>query len=103
MFYSIDELDLTLLRRKSEMTILKSMAIRNGDKSMLFQAQVMENEIKSQEGKKGEMNLNQFINYIELTFDKPGSIDPFKITASRAFSLYHKAKAQNERIKQMYK
>jgi hypothetical protein len=104
MFYSIDELDLTILRLKKDAVVLKSIATRTNDKSMLFQALQMEKEIKEMEkGSENSMNLNQFVNYIELTLECPGTIDPYKITASRAFSLYHRAVEKNERLSKLYK
>ena len=63
-------------------------------------AKEMETKSKKQE-RKG-VRLNDFIDYIEITFERIGTIDPEKISASRAFSLYHKAIEKNKRLQKMY-
>ena len=105
MIYSMPVLDLTLLRKKADVAILNSIAQRTGNKSMKFQADIMIKEIQDKESKLDtgkEMNLDEFIDYIELTFESIGMIDADKMTASRAFSLFHKAVEKNKRLEKLY-
>lgn len=100
MFYEFDVLDLTLLRKKADHAFMDSIAKRTNDLSLQFQADVLKKDIERQEEKKGEeVTLNKFIDYIEITFNCVGTIDPFKISTSRAFSLYNKAVQKNENNK----
>jgi hypothetical protein len=43
------------------------------------------------------IKLNDFVDFIELSFEQINSIDPDRIDAARAFSLYWKAVELNER------
>lgn len=104
MTFQNEHVDLTELQRQADLAILYSMAARTENKSILFQADSMakeiENKAKKQE-RKG-MKLNEFIDFIEITFEQIATIDPEKITAGRAFSLYHKAIEKNKRLAKMY-
>ena len=105
MMFQLDYLDISIINKNAELAILRSIAARTKNKTMDFQADVLENAIKSKvnSGKNAEpIKLNEFIDYIEMTFEQINSIDPYKISASRAFSLYHKAIDQNKRVQKMY-
>lgn len=105
MVYQFDKLDLTVLRKQSEYEILRSLAARQQDKNLKFNADLLKKEIEKLENKsKKDVNLtiDGFIDYIELTFDRPGTLDPFKISTARAFSLYHKAVEKNEAARKHY-
>jgi len=104
MTFQNEHVDLAELQKQADLAILYSMAARTENKSILFQADSMakeiENKAKKQE-RKG-MKLNEFIDFIEITFEQIATIDPEKITAGRAFSLYHKAIEKNKRLAKMY-
>jgi len=106
MIYEFENLDLTLLNEKWEAARLKSMAIRTKNKRYEFLA----NELKTKiEKKEKELNnqktqtLNEFIDYIELTLECTGTINPDKFGTGRAYSLYHKAVEKNKRLAEQYK
>jgi len=99
MLYELDHVDMTMFRKKAELAILQSISARTGSKTVKFQADVLANEIIQKESKEGEsIKLNEFIDYIELTFNQIGMIDPDKMKASRGLSLYNKAVEQNKRL-----
>ena len=104
MTFQSDNVDLTEINKQAELAILYSMAARTENKSLLFQADSMAKdiEIKNKKKEKKGVKLNDFIDYIEITFERIGTIDPEKISASRAFSLYHKAIEKNKRLQKMY-
>jgi len=94
MYFQFDNLDMTLLRKKADMIVLSSIAARTNNASIKFQSEVLKREIEKKVGKSGnEMKLNDFIDYIELTFESIGMVKPYETSTSRVFSLYHKAVA----------
>ena len=100
-FFELEHLDLTLLRKKAQMMVKYSINRRTGNTIKKYEAESLKKEIEDKEKSlecKESMTLNKFINYIELTLDCIGTIDPLKITTSRAFSLYHQASEKNEAI-----
>jgi hypothetical protein len=104
MLYEFDFLDLEILRKKAKVAILKSRAIRLNDKSIKFDSDILQKEIDNEERKLKDLKgftIDEFIDYIELTFNNIGTQDPFKLTTSRAFSLFQKAKERNENLKSM--
>lgn len=103
MLFEFDNLDLTLLRKKADLAVLNSIATRTNDKSIKFQADVLKKEIErkiSQTGK--DISLNEFIDYIEMTFNNIGQLDVYKLSTSRAFSLYNKAIERNKRLNNVH-
>lgn len=106
MLYSLEHMNTEIIEKEAELSVLRSIAVRTKSKPMQFQADVLENELKlkkqSYKNSKG-LSLNAFIDYIELTFDSIGKINPEKISASRAFSLYHKACEKNQRLADLNK
>ena len=100
MTFKSDNVDLTELKKQADLAILYSMAARMDNKSILFQADSMSKDMekKDKKNESKEVKLNDFIDYIEITFEQIGTIDPDKISASRAFSLYHKAVQRNKAI-----
>lgn len=106
MLYEFDNLDLTILRKKKDIAILKSLAARTGDKGYKFDADILNEEIEQEEKALKDirtMTINDFTDYIELTFNQIGSIDPFKMSTAKAFSLFHKAKEKTEKLNELYK
>ena len=106
MLFQMDYMNTEIIEKEAQLAVLRSIATRNKDRSMQFQADVLANELKKQkqayETSKG-MNLNAFIDYIEMTLECIGAINPEKITASRAFSLYQKAIERNKRLSELSK
>ena len=103
MMFEFDNLDLTLLRKKGELAVLRSISVRTNNKSYKFQADVLEKEINKKLEKHGkEITMNEFIDYIELTFNTPGMIKPFETSTSRTFSLYHRAIERNKALQKTY-
>lgn len=104
MVFQFERLDLTLLRKKAEYQVLLSMAVRQQNKSLKFNADIMKKEIDNIEMKlsQNDVSLDGFLDYIELTFNNIGSLDPKKISTSRAFSLYHKAVERNKQLEKQY-
>lgn len=99
MVYQFDKLDLTILRMRVEYEILRSLAARQQDKNLKFNADLLKKEIEKLEIKSEKdvnLTIDGFLDYIELTFDRPGTLDPFKLSTARAFSLYHKTVEKNE-------
>lgn len=106
MLFQMEYLNTEIIEQEAQLALLRSIAVRTKDRSMQFQADVLANEIKMKkqayQRTKG-LSLNAFIDYIELSFDSIGKIDAEKITAARAFSLYHKAVEKNERLSEISK
>lgn len=105
MVYQFETLDLTMIRKRAEYEILRSMAARQNNKNLEFNANLIEKEIEKLEKKIKDDNgltLNGFLDYIEMTFESIGSLDPYKLSTSRAFSLYHKAIEKNKQLKAQY-
>jgi len=104
MMFQFDNIDTTYIQKQANIALLRSLAARNNDKSIQFQADVMANELKQkfEKNTKKDSSLNSFIDYIELTFESIGMINPYKMSASRAFSLYHKAIDKNKRLESIY-
>ena len=46
----------------------------------------------------GILKLKNGDDYIEISFNQIGTLDPYKISAGRAMSLYNKAVEQNKRL-----
>ena len=68
MMFQLDYLDISIINKNAELAILRSIAARTKNKTMDFQADVLENAIKSKvnSGKNAEpIKLNEFIDYIE--------------------------------------
>jgi phage anti-repressor protein len=100
MLFQMEKLDLTTLVKRSELAIMLARVAITQNKSLKFQADVLAKQIAEMNKKDNEgANLNDFINYIETTFNNYGTIDPDKIKAKRAFSLYHLAIEKNKQIK----
>jgi hypothetical protein len=106
MIYQMEYLDLTLIKKKADYVVLKSMAERMNDKTAKFQADTLKKDIEKRQNESLEdraMTLNQFIDFIELSFDSIGTIDASKISAARGYSLFEKAKQKNEILKKKKK
>lgn len=106
MLFQMEYLDLSLLKKKADFIVLNSMASRTGNKGIRFKADTLKKEIENK-GKESiedkQITLNDFIDFIEITLDSIGVIDPTKISASRGYSLFNKAKARAELIKKRNK
>lgn len=113
MIYQFDHLDLTAIRLESEVLMLRIDAENIEDKTRknikLNQSRIKQVELDkllNEKQKAKNITLNQFLNFIEQTFDNIGTIDPEKISTKRAFSLYwlaidtnNKRKAEAEKSK----
>lgn len=104
--YQMEHLDLTLLQKKGDQAILNSIAAIKKNKGFQFKADSLQKEIeKIQNEQKQDKNisLNDFIDFIELNLGLNYNIDPSRISASRGYSLFNKAKekvkATNKRSK----
>jgi hypothetical protein len=103
MMFEFDSMDLSLLRKRANLAVLNSIAARTGSKTTKFQADVLKKEIeKTLSKEKKDISLNEFINYIEMTFNNIGQLDVYKLSTSRAFSLYHKAIQRNKDLEKIY-
>jgi len=105
MMFQMDNLNCEMINKKAELAILRSIAIRTKNKSIQFQADVLANEINNKQlsaNIEKNQTLNQFIDYIEITLESIGMIDPYKMKASRAFSLYQKAIDKNKHLNELY-
>lgn len=102
MVYQMDNLDLSIVRKRAEYEILMAKYALTGNKMIEFEAGVLmaqiNDELKKNETSK-EPSMNDFIDYIELALNCPGTINPEKTSAGRVYSLYHRAKEKVERIK----
>jgi len=102
MFYSFEKMDLTILELTAKKAYFESIWATNKDararsEALALQKQIDE-ETKRIAGAK-KTTLNEFVNYIELTFKSIGSIDVKKINTQRAYSLYMAAVEVNEQMK----
>jgi len=101
MVFEIENIDLSTFKKRAEVAILQSIAARTNNKSIKFKADSLAKEIADKEKKDTnvkDISLNEFINYIELTFEQIGSINPDKMSAARGLSLYHKAVEKNKAL-----
>jgi len=97
MLFEFEQLDCSLLRKRADMVVLNSIAARTNNKAVKFQADILKKEIENSQNKESkDITLNQFINYIEETFNSIGTINPDKMSTSRAFSLYNRAIEKNK-------
>ncbi len=96
----MENLELRVVRKEAQYYLLKSMAVVTGDKMIEFEAGLINAELKEEYQEEGDdMSMNEFIDYIELTLNTPGSINPEKMSAGRAYSLFNRAKEINKRNK----
>lgn len=105
MMYEFEYLDLTLARKKALATVYKSMAARLKNKSIEFNAKVIEKEIENEIKKLNDSDstgIDGFLDFIELTFNNIGGLNPYNISTARAFSLFNKAKKRTEELKRKY-
>jgi hypothetical protein len=100
MYFQLENVNTEIIKQDAELAILYSQAARTGNKMMKFKADSekirLENK-KIELSKNKGMKLNSFLNYIELTLNYQ-NIDPEKMKASRAFSLYHIAVERNKEL-----
>lgn len=95
----MENLQLDDLRLMAEYTILKAESVLKKDSMLDFEANLIKVELE--EKKKAEdksISLNDFIDYIELTLNCPGTINPEKMSAGRAYSLHYRAKERNKAL-----
>ncbi len=77
------------------MTVFYSMAARTGNKGTLFHADTLKKELENEQKNQTELQgltIDEFIDVIELAKVVNYQVDPCKISASRAYSLFDKAK-----------
>lgn len=105
MAFQTEHFDMKEIIERGELAVMYSNAARTGNKAMKHQADSTKKQIEER-AKKGNdkgLKLNDFIDYIEITFNQIGTIDPYKMNASRAFSLFYRAVEHNEYIDKQYK
>ena len=103
MYFQFDHLEMESLIAQRDLVLLKSIAARTNSTIIRFQANELENRLKKNKEKpKNDMKLNDFIDYIELTFESIGKLDPDTLGTGRAFSMYHKAVDKNKRLEKIY-
>jgi hypothetical protein len=103
ILFQADKLDLRIIRKEAEYEILRSIAALTGDKMIEFEAGILKVQLKEDLEKIPENSgtMNDFIDYIELTLNTPGSINPEKTSAGRAYSLHHRAVEINRKREQL--
>lgn len=105
MMFQSENLNLNPIQKRADLAILQSLAARTENKSMKFQADVLAKEIENEEKNNQNaktMTLNEFIDYIEITFNQINSIDIHKTSAGRCFSLFNKAVERNKQLSEQY-
>jgi len=105
MVFQADYVNPELLELKADIAVLRAQMVITKTPALEYQIGVLENQIKEKQAESDKakmMTLNEFVFYIERTFDKIGSIDPDKIDASKGMSLYYKAIEENKRLQQLY-
>jgi hypothetical protein len=98
MVYQMENLALDDLRLMAEYYILKAEAAIKQDSMIDFEANVLKVQLEEKKEDRKDVTLNEFIDYIELTLNCPGTIDPEKTSASRAYSLHNRAKERNKSL-----
>lgn len=89
MLEQFERVDNAFLRLKADALYYESKYLTTGKSSWLMESKAVEEKIKNI-GNSG-LSLEDFLNYIEITFKQLGSLDANKISTKRAYSLYHKA------------
>ncbi len=85
----------------SQHEYLKARYVITGKTHFENKRRIKEVEIENVKAKHREtIKLNDFVDFIELSFEQINSINPDKMDAARAFSLYWKAVDLNERKQQ---
>jgi hypothetical protein len=105
MYFQLENVNTEIIKQEAELAILYSQAARTGNKMMEFKADGEKKKLddkKTELAKNKTMKLNAFLNVIELTLNYQ-NIDPDKMKASRAFSLYHIAVERNKELEQKNK
>lgn len=104
MYFEFEKVNMELIYEKRDIAIMASMAAREKNKAKEFNSRTMNNALLKKMAKqnKDNLTLNAMIDYIELTFESIGSLDVYKLTTSRAFSLYNQAIEKNKRLEKLY-
>lgn len=96
----MENLSLEDIRELAEYHILKAEAAVTKNSMIDFEANLIKAKLSEKKEEK-QSTLNEFVDYIELTLNCPGTINPEKTSAGRAYSLYHRAKEKNKRISEL--
>ena len=100
MYFQLENVNIEIIKQEADLAILYSQSIRTGNKMLKFKADSEKIKLENKKielSKNKGMKLNSFLNYIELTLNYQ-NIDPEKMKASRAFSLYHIAVERNKEL-----
>ena len=102
--FSLPTANIDLINNYADLAIMRSIAARTKDKSLLFDADILENSLNNQIKKSENSNIkmNEIIDFIEISLKQIGSINPFKNSISRVLSLYKQAKKINEKNKKYH-
>lgn len=104
MSFQTENFDMTELQKRADLAVMYSIAARTGNSSMKYQADSMKKEIESKAKKTDNkvMKINDFIDYIEISLNQIATINPEKISAARAFSLFKRSIERNEYMKKQH-
>jgi len=98
MYFQFRKLDNTYLRNKAQLEIYWSKWIIEKNYRWKNEFNTLKNKIETEV--KSELNIDDFTDYIERTFNQPvGSIDVHKVSTSKAFNNYNRAKEHNKKSK----
>lgn len=100
MVYQMENLNLEDIRELAEYYVLKAEAAVTNNSMVDFEANLIKTKL-SEKIEEKQSTLNDFIDTIELTLNCYGTINPEKISAGRAYSLYHRAKEKNKRLSEL--
>ena len=91
MMYQFENLDNTNLRKIAELAYLKSLHQTTKEVRFLNLHNTKEAELKKKIKIKKDYKINEIITFIEEVFENIGTIDVYKMSTARFFSLYNRA------------
>lgn len=104
LIFQFENLDLSFFNKYVNFILTNSAAVRTKNKNLEFHAKQLYNELINEiEKNKEKIKLNEFIDYIELSFESIGKINPNKMSTARAFSLYWRAVDKNKQTNKALK
>lgn len=96
MYFQFKKLDNTHLRKKAELELYWSKWIIEKNYRWKNEFNTLKNKLDKEVRK--ELDIDDFTDYIERTFNQPvGSLDVYKVSASKAFNNYHRALEYNKK------
>jgi hypothetical protein len=96
MYFQFKKLDNTYLRQKAQLEVYWSKWIVEKNYRWKNEFNTLKNKLEKEVKK--ELDIDDFTDYIERTFDQPvGSLDIYKVSVSKAFNNYHRAIEHNKK------